>query len=258
VDEPEIREALGSMPLGGFRYFRSIGSTNNEAIAWARDGSPDQSLVFANEQTAGRGRSGRVWFTPAGTALAFSLILHPTPAERAHPSRVTGLGALALVDVCKDFGGDPRIKWPNDVLLNGRKVAGILVEASWTGSDLDALILGVGVNVLAASVPPVDRVMFPATCIEAEIGTTPPRTVLLAQLVSAILRWRTLIGSDEFIKAWESHLAYRGQKVQVNKDIGVPLIGSLSGLESDGSLRLIIDSKPVTVPFGEMHLRQMP
>ena len=256
MNRNEIQAALGDISLGGFRFFQSIGSTNDEALAWAAQGAPDFSLVVADEQTSGRGRSGRKWFTPPKTALAFSLILRPTADERTHPARTTGLGALALADSLQTLGLAPHIKWPNDVLLNGRKTAGILVESVWTGDTLDASILGMGVNVLAASVPPADQTLFPATSIERELGHPIERTGLLSDILAALIGWRSRLGANEFMQAWENLLAFRGEQVQVWAGNDNPLTGFLLGLESDGSLRLRDErGNPVTVQFGEIHLR---
>ncbi len=256
MNQTEIQIALAQLPLGGFRFFSSIGSTNDHALAWAREGAPDLSLVAADEQIAGRGRSGRKWFTPPGAALAFSLILRPTTAERIYPARITGLGALALVEVCDKLGIKAQIKWPNDVLLNERKVAGILVESVWMGADLEALVLGMGVNVRKASVPPADELVFPATCMEHELGNALDRTELLKDVLVAVLQWRRGLATDEFIRQWQSSLAFRGKQVQISRrDPSSPLMGSLAGLESDGSLRLLVDGKLITVQVGEIHLR---
>src|SRR5512146_1632742 len=112
----ELKKALSKLPVGDVRYFDSIGSTNNEALAWAASGAEDLSLVIADEQTAGRGRLSRKWFTPPGTALAFSLILRPSAQEKAHLTRIVGLAALAVVDALQQRGLVAQIKWPNDVL----------------------------------------------------------------------------------------------------------------------------------------------
>src|SRR5271169_6463108 len=114
----ELQAALRDLPLGGLRFFESIGSTNDEALAWASQDASDLSIVIADEQTSGRGRLGRKWFTPPKSALAFSLILRPAADEIRYPARVTGLGALALTDAVSKFGLRAQIKWPNDVLLN--------------------------------------------------------------------------------------------------------------------------------------------
>ena len=97
MSHSELEAALRDITLGGLRFFSSTGSTNDEALAWAASGAHDMALVVANEQTRGRGRAGRRWFTPSGTGLAFSLVLRPTQAEHEHIGRFSGLGALALV-----------------------------------------------------------------------------------------------------------------------------------------------------------------
>ena len=257
MDQNELSAALAGLPLGGLRFFSTIGSTNDEALQWSAEGASDLSLVVADEQTAGRGRAGRRWHTPPGAALAFSLILRPWPDEKSYPARLTGLAALALVDCCRRMGLEAQIKWPNDVLLRGRKTAGILVESTWGGNTLDAAVLGVGVNVVAAAVPPAELLSFPATCLEAALGRPVRRAELLRDILAALLAWRSRIGSDEFLGAWEASLAYRGGQVFVGQDEAEPLAGTLLGLERDGSLRLAANDKPVVVHFGQIHLRPM-
>lgn len=257
MNKHELQDALSSLPLGGLRYFASVGSTNDEALAWAAEGAKDLSLVVADEQTAGRGRSGRKWFTPPGASLTFSLILRPTAAERTHPTRTTGLGALALADPLRTRGLAVQIKWPNDVLINGKKAAGILVESVWTGGTLDASILGMGVNALAASVPPADQILFPATSIESEFGASVDRAELFRDILASLIGWRSRLDTHEFMQAWEDALAFRGERVQAWAGNDLPLIGTLLGLEPDGSLRLRDEhGNPVTVQFGEIHLRR--
>ena len=254
---PSLQKQLASLPLDELRYFDSIGSTNDEALAWATEGARDFSLVIADEQTMGRGRAGRKWVTPHGTALAFSLILHPAAAETISPSLFTGLGALALVDALKKRGLKPQIKWPNDVLLNGKKVAGILVESVWTGDALDTVVLGMGVNVRTGSVPPANELLFPATSVQAELGRPLERAEFLRDILAALLIWRSKLVTGKLIKAWDENLAFRGEQVHIWQEGKEPLMGRVIGLESDGSLRLL-DAKRdkiVTVQFGEIHLR---
>ena len=256
--ESQYQSKLSSLPLGSFRYYNTLGSTNNEALAWAANGAPDLSLIVADEQTRGRGRMDRKWFTPPHSALAMSLILRPTPIESAHPSRMTGLLALSLTESLLELGLNPQIKWPNDVLLSGRKLAGILVESSWTGDSLDALILGMGVNVLKASVPSADELIFPATSIETELGHPVERAELLRNILTRVLDWRPNLGTDAFLNAWGENLAYHGQQVQVEEGGGKTLTGEVLGLKSDGSLLLRDEhGKSVTVHFGEVHLRPL-
>lgn len=256
MDQNELKRVLSSLPLGDIRYFDTIGSTNNEALAWATSGAKDLSLVIADEQTAGRGRLDRKWFTPKGTALAFSLILRPTPAEKPHLTRIVGLAALAAADSLRTRGLVSQIKWPNDVLLNGRKVAGILVESVWSGEEVDCLVIGIGVNVLKGAVPSADLLLFPATSLEESLGPAVEREKVLRDILAGIIALRPHIGSDSFIASWEKALAFRGEPVQVEQGDGSVLNGKLLGLESDGSLRLSDDkNSSITVRFGDVRLR---
>lgn len=254
----KFERQLSSLPLSAFRYYDTLGSTNDEALVWASQGAPDFSLIIADEQTSGRGRMDRKWFTPPHSALAMSLILRPTNIERAHPARTTGLLALSLAESLLTLGLVPQIKWPNDVLLGGRKAAGILVETTWMGAELDAMVLGMGVNVLNASVPPADQLLFPATSIETELGRPIERAELMRDILTRVLGWRPKLGTDAFLKSWEGSLAFRGQQVRVEMGGKKPLTGELIGLEMDGGLRLRDEhGKIVTVQFGEVHLRSL-
>lgn len=256
MNESQLRKHLSPLPLGPFRFYETVGSTNDEALAWALQGAPDLALIVADEQTRGRGRVDRKWFTPPGTALAMSLILRPSQSEHAYPARTTGLLALSLVDALHQLGLSPQIKWPNDVLLNGRKLAGILVETTWMGEEADAMVLGMGVNVLETSVPPADQVLFPATSIQRELGRPVDRADLLRDILTGMLAWRPKLGADVFLETWEERLAFRGKQVRIQGGSGDPVIGEIIGLNQDGSLRLgDAHGKSVTVQFGEVHLR---
>ncbi len=194
---------------------------------------------------------------PKEARLAFSLILRPSPALRPHLSRTVGLAALSIADSCSRLGLAPRIKWPNDILLNGKKTAGILIETVWSGEDIDSLVIGMGINVYKASVPPVELLQFPATSIEDELGKEPPaREEILFNILDAFIHWRERMGTDVFINAWEETLAFRGRQVQIDAGNEVPVTGELQGLESDGSLRLLdIHDKSIIVRFGDVSLR---
>ena len=255
MNATELQAALRDLQLGGLRFFESISSTNDEALLWASQSASDLSIVIADEQTHGRGRLGRKWFTSPETSLAVSLILRPTPDEKKYPTRITGLGALALTHTISKLGLHVQIKWPNDILINGKKAAGILVESTWMGDALDTYVLGMGVNILPASVPPTDQVIFPATSLETELGQAIDRTELLHDILFSLIQWRPKLGTDEFINAWESSLAFRGESIQLTKDNQPPLNGELLGLESDGSLRLNANNKILTVQIGEIHMR---
>ncbi|NWF62928.1 MAG: biotin--[acetyl-CoA-carboxylase] ligase [Chloroflexi bacterium] len=256
MNESSLKKSLSKLKLGGMRYFDSIGSTNDEALAWAASGAKDFSLVVADEQTQGRGRLDRKWFTPKGSAIAMSLILRPSAPMRPHLSRTVGLAALSLADACQTLGLSPKIKWPNDILLNGRKAAGILVETVWSGVEADSLVIGMGINVSASSVPPAESLKFPATSIEEMLGYAPKREEVIQLVLNACLHWREQMGTDLFIQAWEEKLAFRGEAVQIQAGDEETTHGRLDGLEADGSLRLRdLQDHSVTVRFGDVSLR---
>ena len=255
--ERELSTALRDIPLGGLRFFESTGSTNDQALVWAASGAPDLALVLADEQTSGRGRLGRNWFTPPGAALAFSLILRPNTQERQYPGRFAGLGALALTEALNERGVTAEIKWPNDVLIRRKKTAGILIETVWMGDEIDSLVLGMGVNIAPESVPPAEGLNFPATCVQAEGLPDLPRFELLKELLSQLLSLRRGLAEDEFMQRWQEQLAFRGENVQVWQDASrPPLVAQLLGLETDGSLRVLTaNGEPRSIHYGEVHLR---
>jgi BirA family biotin operon repressor/biotin-[acetyl-CoA-carboxylase] ligase len=274
MNQTQLDTTLADLSLGGVRYFDCVGSTNDEAAQWAAQGAPDLALVVADEQTTGRGRAGRHWYTPRGTGLAFSIVVYLTLKDSGSVSRMTALGALAVCDTLKNRYHLPaKIKWPNDILLDEKKVAGVLVEAQWTGDRLSSLILGIGINVAPASVKaalayePVLR--FPSTCVENALGRSVDFLELLYAVLAGILRWRPRLGAPDFLRAWEANLAYRDEWVQVipsgNTGELAPLDGKapspmqegqVVGLSNDGSLKLRTRTGEIlNLQFGEVRLR---
>ncbi len=258
MNQNEIKKSLSKLSLGDIKYFETIGSTNDEALAWAANDAPDLSVIIADEQTAGRGRLSRKWFTPKETALAFSLIMRPTAEERPYLTRTVGMTALAVAESLRTRGLIAQIKWPNDVLIAGHKVCGILIESVWSGEDVDCVVIGIGVNVLKGSVPPPESLLFPATSFEEELGYSPERLEILHDTLAALIELRSRMTSDEFIQQWESLLAFHGDLVQVESGDTPAIVGHVIGLESDGSLQLRNEhGESVTVRFGDVRLRPL-
>jgi BirA family biotin operon repressor/biotin-[acetyl-CoA-carboxylase] ligase len=273
MNQQGLEQALSGLHLGSIRYFAKIGSTMNEAAAWAEQGASDLSLVLADSQTTGRGRQGRRWITASGAALAFSLIIRPGPFLFASsvpasgnpfpPQTVARLTALGAVAVCsalhRCYQLPAEIKWPNDVLLERRKVAGVLVEADWQGDQLAAAILGVGINVTPAAVPTGLELAFPATSIETELGKAVDRLALLRAILEDLLDWREQLSSPAFLQRWEQWLAFRGEWVSISQADGTWLGGLISehpSLGPDGALRLQTRSGDTRyIQFGEVQLR---
>lgn len=232
-----LTQALGTRP---FRFFPSISSTQNEALIWLKGNAPQGAVVIADEQTAGRGRMGRTWHTPAGVALAMSVILRPSPQGA---KQVFMAGAVAVAEMLEELGiSHVSLKWANDVRINGKKVCGVLPEAVWEGDKLQGVVLGIGVNV---------RVNFgnsdlaqTATNIETALGKSCDRAELIAKIVSQLDNWIPHLGSDTLYQAWRSRLDTLGTTVTVEGITGiahdVTPDGALIIRRADGTDHMVI------------------
>ncbi len=204
-----------------------LGSTNDEARRLAGTGECGPLAVWTAEQPGGRGRVGRNWAGTRGN-LMVSLLLHPdrAPAEAGSMALAAG---LAVVDCAREWGRDARIKWPNDVLLEDAKLAGVLVEAGSKGQKLDWMAVGIGLNL--AEAPVLDR---PTACIGPDI----PVEAALVRVVEAVLqRYREWLGGgfpavrDE----WLERAAWLGRTVRVGEGQGA-VEGIMRTVDADGSL----------------------
>ncbi|MDX1994433.1 MAG: biotin--[acetyl-CoA-carboxylase] ligase [bacterium] len=238
LSQEKLDQLLDARP---FRFYESIGSTQDVALEWLREGAPAGAAVIADEQVNGRGRRGHGWYTPLGVALAVSVILRPN-SESLH--QVTMLGALAIMDVLKSLGAqDIGIKWPNDVQLQEKKVCGILPEAVWEGERLLGVALGMGVNV---------RVDFDGTdlessaiSIEPALGIQTDRAQLLAVLLERVDDWMTHLGTPYLFQRWRQHLSMLGQPISVMAKDGM-IRGVAETVDGEGAL-LVRNSR------GEVH-----
>jgi BirA family biotin operon repressor/biotin-[acetyl-CoA-carboxylase] ligase len=272
MDQPSLESSLANLNLPAIRFFSSIGSTNDEAWRWIDADAQHCALVIADEQTTGRGRLQRRWVTTAGSGLAFSLILQSPPLDPQFVHRLTGLAALAICNTLRmKYALLAQIKWPNDILLNQRKVAGVLVEVRWDGEKLKAAVIGIGINIAPESVNPAnlpaEGLNFPATCVEDALGHPVDRLELLHVVLQEFFRWLPQLSSQDFIDEWETNLAYHDQWVELSvesiaqsfhREAAPPPIqvGKVIGLTPDGSLKLLTRSgELVTAQVGEIHLR---
>lgn len=260
MNESTLRAVLSGLPVPAVHYFSEIGSTNDQAQTLLEQGAPDGTLVVADAQTQGRGRLGRRWVTTPGSALAFSLALRPSLSEQEQLTFFSPLAGLAVCKTLVDGYGVPaEVKWPNDVLLNRRKVCGVLVEAVWSGSHLQGVVVGIGVNVTLPSVPPDGEVLFPATCVEQVLGHPLEREPLLAAILRQFFALRPSLGSVAFRQDWQARLAFRGQEVRIDlPGSQQPLTGQVIGIDAQGNLRLRIPSgDEVSVTVGDVRLRPL-
>lgn len=243
MDESTLRAVLQSLPIPTIQFHPVAGSTNDLALHLLEHASPaDLTLIAADSQTAGRGRMRRQWVTLPGSALAFSLILRPSPPETAHLGFLAPLAGLAVALALEELGLQPQIKWPNDVLLERKKVCGVLVETVWDGAQPRGTVVGIGVNVAPSSVPPADQVMYPAGCVEAALGQPVAREALLVSILAHFIQHRPSIGTSTFLQAWQQRLAFKGEPVQVQPP-GQPAVnGTLQGVNPRGELLILAQS----------------
>lgn len=253
-------EALrGRLPIGGFglplHVLPSVGSTNDVALGLAEAGVLEGALVVADMQTRGRGRSGQAWQTLPGTALAMSLVLRPRQIRPETAWGISVAGALAVAEALETEGAAPSIKWPNDVLLRERKVAGLLVDASWEGERLSYAVLGIGVNVLEGSAPPDASVDYPATSLEHELGRSVDRGTLLLATLESLARWYARLGTVGLRETWWQRMAFRDQRVSV-WDGREEVRGRLAGIDAAGGVVLVLEGgERVNVGAGAARLR---
>lgn len=222
------------MNLGEPReHHETIGSTNKRARKLAEKGAKHGTLVTADEQTAGRGRQGRTWVTPPGEAIAASLVL--LEFDDLLPLRA----GLAVADVA---GPDALVKWPNDVWLDGRKVAGILAESQ---SEPRWAVLGIGVNVAVdVAALPEEVAALAGTLARAKDDIEPTLAELLAALEKRLGQDRGTV-----LTAWRERDALLGRRVRWQDGEGLG-----AGIDESGSLLVDVNGRTITLSAGEVTL----
>lgn len=239
-------------------FFERVGSTNDLARELAAAGAPEGLLVLADEQTAGRGRMGRLWWAPAGSSLLMSLLLRPPlpPAQAGQTMMALALGALEGVEAVT--GLRPVLKWPNDLLLEGSKLGGMLAEIRTDGDRLDYVILGLGLNVnvdwTAQTAIPAG-IAAVAASLSATLGQPVDRLGLLVEILARCEAWYDRLlaaqagrpGGEPIHIAWAARLETLGRRVSVaapdgtvtGTAVGVTAEGALQVRREDGTLQIV-------------------
>ncbi|MCL4877972.1 MAG: biotin--[acetyl-CoA-carboxylase] ligase [Anaerolineae bacterium] len=225
LSQETLQEILRPRPV---RYFASTESTNTEAIKWLAELPliASGAVVVADEQTAGRGRYDRKWLTPPGSAIAMSMILRTKrPAQN-----VTILGAVAVSQVLEALlPGRVGIKWPNDVMIEGKKVCGILAEAVWHHEKMTAVVLGIGINLSVD----FSGVMLPytPTNLNEHLDTPVQRPQLIKNIAATIDQWMEE-PTEALHQAWKTRLVTLRQQVTMERGV----TGEAVDVDKDGAL----------------------
>jgi BirA family biotin operon repressor/biotin-[acetyl-CoA-carboxylase] ligase len=248
-----------SDPQWDVRWFDEIDSTNTYLLDQARRGAPEGLVAVADFQTAGRGRLDRRWESPRGANLLASVLLRPAcDADDLH--LCTGTVAMAAADAClAETGAEVALKWPNDLVARDRKLAGVLAEAEFTGGRLDAVVVGVGINV---AWPGPDEAR--GTCLDELPGVAAPvdRRSLLDRLLASLTTRRGLLddraGRRALTVEIRSRCATIGTEVKVRMAHD-EVLGRATAIDDDGRLVVETATGPVHLTTGDVvHLRQVP
>jgi BirA family biotin operon repressor/biotin-[acetyl-CoA-carboxylase] ligase len=255
---PIARDRLAHSRFTDIRFFDEIPSTNSELVAEARLGGPEGVVAVADWQSAGRGRLGRSWSARPGTALLVSVLLRPRmPVEEL--GLVTMTVALAAADGVERVAGfRPGLKWPNDLVVGDRKLAGVLAESAPGGFDV-AVVVGVGLNVSAGAFPP--ELAGAATTCEEEAGRPVDRAEVLVAFLDALeTRYSGLFsagGSEQTLTDYRAGSATLGRRVRVELADGTAVEGTADQIAWNGHLVVVDDGGGhVSVSAGDVvHLR---
>jgi BirA family biotin operon repressor/biotin-[acetyl-CoA-carboxylase] ligase len=256
----EIKPILKTKWMGRMvHYFRSLNSTNSKAYQLGLNGAKEGEVVIAESQEKGRGRLGRRWFSPPFLNLYISVILRPKILPH-QASLITLMAAVATADAIEKFSGlPPIIKWPNDILLRDRKVAGLLNEIHSETDRIHFVVLGIGVNLNMDGKMFSKEIRTVATSLKIEIGRRVSRKAFLQFLLLELEAWYSIFlkeGSSPVLKAWRERAQIKGRRVKVTS-FGETLAGVAVDVDSDGALILETqDGKRKRVVAGDVQYKK--
>ncbi len=254
----ELEQGLKTKTMGQSIYFyEETDTTNNRARELALEGAPEGTLVVAEKQTAGRGRRGKVWESPLGTGIWMSLVLRPQimPAEASVLTLLCGLATAEAIEA--ETGLSAGIKWPNDILINGKKAVGILTEMDCEMSQVHFVIPGIGINVNTASFPP--EIADIATSLYLECGKTVSRRRLVHKVLERLEEhYETFLRTGSFTAMLED---YRKHCITLGKEVHVlgrePFFAEALDITPEGELLVhrADNGKEEVVFSGEVSIR---
>lgn len=253
-----ISPYLHTKTLGcNFKYFDTIDSTNTYCKTLAEGNCVEGTVVISEEQTKGRGTKGRVWSSPKGSGLWFSILLRPN-ISICDISKITIIASSALHQTFKTLGIDSKIKWPNDIFINNKKVCGILTETKLNGSSVDYIILGIGINVNLSYNDFNDTLKLSATSIKIELNKDISRGYILGTFLNFLEKFYNQMlnnSSLEYFEIYKKNSYVLNKKVNIIKNNTIDVVDVVD-FNLDGSI-LVKDSNGTIkkISSGEVSLR---
>jgi len=254
-NEETLKNKLAGKLIGHQVYFFSeIDSTNDEAFNLAAAGSPEGTVVIADSQTKGKGRLQRAWHSPAGSNIYTSVILRPNLKPDRAP-QISILAGIAVAEIMNNFcPGMVNLKWPNDVLLKGKKLCGILAQVKTSVNKLDFVVLGIGINININYNQFPQDIKNTATSLAIETGRNISRQELIISLYENLAKWYKKLIADDFSavkEKWLSMAPMIGKRVQIMS--GNEMIsGKAIGIDEQGSLVLLTaGDKKIKISAGD-------
>ena len=246
----DMRKRLAGRWIGHeLHFYHRIDSTNLAALELAQQGAPEGTVVLADEQLTGRGRGDRYWHSPAGVGIYCSIVLRP----KVMPARAQVITLMAGVAVAKAVSLktslSPLIKWPNDILVNNKKVAGILLESKTTTASIDHAVIGVGVNVNHTPADLPEQLLALASSLRMESGEKVKRGPLIEQILKEMEKLYDRLHQEDsavILEQWRSFSATLGQRVRAIQK-GTPIEGIAVDINDEGALLLRRDDGDLAV-----------
>ncbi len=257
IQADEVSSWLSTKWLGQeIHYKESVDSTNTWAKVLAEEGAPHGTVVLADEQTAGKGRRGRVWENPKGVNLAFTYLLRPQFLPESAPMLTLVMG-LSVAQVCREYGLDAWIKWPNDVVVNKKKICGILTEMSAQIDYVNYVVIGTGINVNQRSIP--KELQDRATSFYMETGKSFSRAQMAASVMETFEKnYEIFLQTCDLSLLMDDYnriLVNNQQKVKV-LDLQQEFTGIAQGITPKGELLVTKENKEtVKIMAGEVSVR---
>jgi BirA family biotin operon repressor/biotin-[acetyl-CoA-carboxylase] ligase len=251
----EVEQYLGTGVIGKkVIYTDTVDSTNSHAFKLALSGEPEGTCIIAETQKTGKGRLGRKWFSPVGKNLYMSVVLRPSiPPSSVYP--ITFLSSLAVYDTIQSVTGiEPTLKWPNDVLVNGKKICGTLLELSTEADMVRFVIVGIGLNINMEDQDIDEEIQSKATSLLLQAKKPFERPMVCGILLTNLERYYTIFkekGSEEICLIWEERANIKGKYFEITQ-MGETYRGVSEGIDRDGGILLTIEGTTKKIIAGDV------